>query len=373
MHGIQLHEDIFFMQLTISQKGNDLIFRPMHTKPLPCCDLDHIWHHTSDLWNCEAESNFFITGGTGFFGIWLLESLAHANQIGNLNLRVVVLSRNPEAFLSKMPHLVEHSFIHWIKGDIRNFDFPQESFDYLVHAATDTLSRNNFGSQLMELDGMISGTKRVLEFARCAGVRKLLFTSSGAVYGQQDSSHIPVSEDCMLSPDPLSPRSSYGIGKRVSEHLCMLHSLDTGCQISLARCFAFIGPHLPLDQGYAIGNFLRDGLNGEPIRFTGTGQSVRSYLHAADLMIWLWTLLFKAEGCRAYNVGSPTALTIAQAAEMVAANFSLPTQSQIAGNVASSTSVYLPDVSRAALEHNLEEKILLPEAIRRTSQWYLTN
>jgi len=345
----------------------------VNSKPLPPDDLDHVWQHTHQLWESAAGSSIFITGGTGFFGIWLLESLAYANARGNLKLQVSVLSRNPEAFLSKMPHLANHTFIQWIKGDIRTFDFPQESFDYLVHAATDTLSRSNYESQQKEFDTMIAGTKRVLEFARFAKVQKLLFTSSGAVYGKQDRANFPVSEDCLIAPDPLSPASSYGLGKRVSEHLCLLHSLDTGCMISLARCFAFIGPHLPLDQGYAVGNFLRDGLNGGPIHFAGDGQSVRSYLHAADLMIWLWTLLLKAEGCRAYNVGSPSALTIAQLAEMVAANFSLPAQKPPIGKHPENPSLYVPDVTRAAQEHGLEEKILLPEAIRRTSQWYLTN
>jgi dTDP-glucose 4,6-dehydratase len=272
-----------------------------------------------------------------------------------------------------MPHLANHAFIQWIKGDIRTFDFPLETFDYLIHAATDTLSRCNYESQQREFDTMIVGTKRVLEFARLAKVRKLLFTSSGAVYGKQDSANFPVSEDCLLSPDPLSQSSSYGIGKLASEHLCLLHALDTGCEISIARCFAFIGPHLPLNQGYAIGNFLRDGLNGEPIRFAADGQSVRSFLHAADLMIWLWTLLFKAEGCRAYNVGSANALTIAQLAEIVANSFSLSSQSCPTGDQPEIPSLYVPDVTRASIEHKLQEKILLPEAIRRTSQWYLTN
>ena len=342
----------------------------MTNNSLPLDDLDHVWKHTQQLWEHAAGSTIFITGGTGFFGTWLLESLVYANARGNLKLQLSVLSRNPEAFLSKMPHLANHTFIQWIKGDIRTFDFPQESFDYLVHAATDTLSRSNYESQQREFDTMIAGTKRVLEFARFAKVQKLLYTSSGAVYGKQDRANSPVSEDCLIAPDPLSPASSYVIGKRVSEHLCLLHSLDTGCKISLARCFAFIGPHLPLDQGYAVGNFLRDGLNGGPIHFTGDGQSVRSYLHAADLMIWLWTLLFKAEGCRAYNVGSPSAVTIAQLAEMVAAYYSIPQQKPTVGIQSCNSSIYVPDVTRAFEELGLEKKILLPEAISRTSQWY---
>jgi nucleoside-diphosphate-sugar epimerase len=340
-------------------------------KPLPSDDLDHVLAHTRELWAEAAGLSFFITGGTGFFGMWLLESFAHINDMLGLRMRAVVLTRDPVAFAVKAPHLARRSDLQFIQGDVRTFTFPAGRFDYVVHAATEASAKLNDEAPHEMLDAIIGGTRRVLDFAAQCGVKKLLLTSSGAVYGKQPAGITHVSEDYTGAPDPLLPGSAYGEGKRVSEHLCAVHAQRHGYEVKIARCFAFVGPHLPLDAHFAIGNFIRDALRGDAIRIGGDGTPLRSYLYASDLAIWLWRMLFAAPTARAYNVGSAEDFSIRALATEV--NQALGTQ--VAVQIAKEpmpgcpVSRYVPSVQRAETELGLKSLVSLREGIRRTALW----
>jgi len=337
-------------------------------------DLDHILKHTSSLWEELKGKNIFITGGTGFFGCWLLESFAWANDKLGLNASSLVLTRNPDAFRQKAPHLAAHAAINFHVGDVRSFDFPKGEFSHIIHAATESSTRLNEENPLLMVDTIVQGTRHTLEFARHCGAKKLLLTSSGAVYGKQppDLTHIP--EDYVGGPDPMDPRSAYGEGKRLAEHLCAIYAKQYGFETKIARGFAFVGPYLPLDIHFAIGNFIRDGLQGGPILVKGDGTPYRSYLYAADLAIWLWTILLRGEPCRPYNVGSAEALTIAELAHVVARIFTPPVAVQIAkaATPGQPAERYVPATQRAETELNLHQWITLPEGIQRTAHWYAT-
>jgi dTDP-glucose 4,6-dehydratase len=128
---------------------------------------------------------------------------------------------------------------------------------------------------------------------------------------------------------------------------------------------------LQLDIHYAIGNFIRDALKGGPIQVKGDGTPYRSYLYAADLVIWLWTILFKGKSCRPYNVGSEEAITIKDLANLVAKVYKKSLEIRITEKAESNQvpDRYVPAVGRASAELNLKQTISLPEAIRRTILW----
>ena len=340
-------------------------------QPLPESDLNHILDRTRDLWEELRGEQLFITGGTGFFGCWLLESFLWANNHLKLGASATVLSRNPEKFTARMPHLANNPAIRWIKGDVCNFEFPEGKYGYVIHAATEASAQLNQNNPQRMFDTIVDGTRRTIEFARTHGTKKFLLTSSGAVYGKQPPglSHIP--EDYRGAPDPLDPLSAYGEGKRAAEMLCALAAQKSDLEMKIARCFAFVGPHLPLDAHFAIGNFIRDALRVGPIVVKGDGTPIRSYLYASDLAIWLWTILMKGKNCRAYNVGSDKAVSITELANIVMRNSQGKLDVRL-GEVPVPGVLperYVPSIERTKTELKLTEFVDLNSAILNTEKW----
>ena len=335
-------------------------------------DLDHILERTKMLWEDLRKKKIFVTGGTGFFGKWLLESFAWANDQLKLDAQMCVLSRSPDTFKSRYPHFAEALSITFHKGDVRSFEFPQERFDFIIHAATDASAQLNTENPLLMLDTIVEGTRRTLEFARHCGTRRFLLISSGAIYGKQPSDLLHVPEDYSGAPDPTQPASAYGEAKRMAELLCSIYQRKYDLRTIIARCFAFLGPYLNLDIHYAVGNFVRDGLVGGPIYVNGDGTPYRSYLYAADLAIWLWTLLLRGDPGEAYNVGSEEAISIRDLAYEVKAAFSNALKVVIRKSSAPGMKAeyYVPSIRKVSESLGLDSWINLREALHRMIQWH---
>lgn len=334
-------------------------------------DLDHILSRTLELWGELRGRRIFITGGTGFFGCWLLESFLWANVRLALEAEAVVLTRNPESFAERAPHLASHPSIHLHIGDVRSFSFPEGPFSHVIHAATpsDKLHREY---RLVIGETVVEGTRHTLDFAARCGARKFLLTSTGAVYGRQPPELSHLSETYAGKPKDGDPDWAYGKAKREAEELCILYAERQAIEAKIARCFTLVGPYLPLDIHYAIGNFIRDAMNGGPVRVKGDGSPYRSYLYAADLAIWLWTILFLGRTCRPYNVGSEEAVTIGDLARQVAFLFTPPVEVEIAGcggPAGPPAGRYVPSTERARGELGLRQYTSLAEALRRTVKW----
>ena len=340
--------------------------------PLSAADLDQVMSHTRDLWDAARDRRLLITGGTGFFGRWLLESFVRANDQLKLNASLTVLSRNPDAFRARMPHIASHKSVRFASGDMCTREMKAERFSLVIHAAIEPLPPTPAADPILLFERNVAGAKNALEIARCCGAHRFLLTSSGAVYGRQpaDLTHVP--EEYPGAPDALDPLTTYGQAKRVSEFLCAAYARKHGLEVAIARCFAFVGPHLQLDAGYAIGNFIRDALRGGPVRINGDGTPYRSYLYAADLAIWLWTILFRGETCHPYNVGSEEQVTIAELGRTVARLSGPDVRVEIAGmpDPGKPPERYVPSTAAARRTLGLEQTIGLEDAILRTMDWH---
>lgn len=289
----------------------------------------------------------FVTGGTGFLGRSLLDYLIEGAELHGGAPDVTVLSRSPEQFLQRFPAYGGLTWLRMVQGDLAHLpEVKPGTYTDVLHGAADTHSQDDPMSWLSQL---IEGTRNVLEFARLGRVQRLLFISSGAVYGPQPADVGALREDHPFAPQTTDVRAVYGQGKRMAEHLCALHAAQSGgpaCVI--ARCFAIVSPHIPLDGPYALGNFMRDALIGRGISISGDGRTVRSYIDGRDMAHWMFTLLRTGVSGEAYNVGSDRAVTTLELATAIRDAVGTDQPIQVHGRPDSSArTVYLPCVTKA--------------------------
>lgn len=333
-------------------------------------DLQLILDRTPvSVWHALRGQRIFITGGTGFIGCWLLEALIWANRELDLGVRLTVLTRRPDAFREKAPHLANDAIVQLLEGDVNDLGAYSEPVDVVLHAATDVA--NAVADQRIVFDDIVNGTRQTLALAtRCGAVRYLL-TSSGAVYGRQPSDMTHVSEQYQGAPDTLQPNTAYGQGKRVSEWLVQNQASQQGLKTGIARVFALLGPYLPLNAQFAAGNFILDGLNQRDIKVGGDGTAQRSYLYAADMVVWLLTILIDGAPDQAYNLGSDHAMSIRELAEAVSDLMYGCDRVTIGATAQPNSPVmrYVPSVDKARTQLNLLQYTDLRSAIRKTIDW----
>ncbi len=334
---------------------------------IPAEDLQRC--HTAlglEAWRQLAGQRVFITGGTGFVGKWLLATLLDADQALELGCQITVLSRSPDAFLNKWPAMRRR--VTWVTGDVRDFPLCEDRFDTVIHAATDVVAH---ASPQAVLSTCIEGTRRILDLARRSEASRFLLVSSGAIYGPLPKGMTHVPETHLGGPDPLLAASAYSEGKRVSEWWAAQKSTEQ-LEVKIARVFALVGPHLPLDKHFAIGNFLGAAMTGKEIVIEGDGTPYRSYLYAADMSAWLWSILLKGRAGEAYNVGAEESVSIAQLAKRICQVLGSASRIEVRGRplTGAMPAHYVPDCRKARTQLGLPAPLTLDEAILRTAKWH---
>jgi dTDP-glucose 4,6-dehydratase len=320
------------------------------------------------------NGHIFLTGGTGFIGTWMLEAIRFVNESQGVNIQVTILTRNPENFHSKCPHLFEHPNFHYLTGDVVRLPYEKlrgaTQFTHLIHAATDASAELNEVNPLQMFDTVVLGTRQILDFAVKEKIPKVLYLSSGAVYGQQAQGIDFVAEESMSAPDCLNPKNTYAEGKRASEMLCAIYGKQFGCNIVVARIFALLGPLLNLDIHFAAGNFIRDAISGKVISVSGDGRPERSYLYPSDLVVWLLAMLTQGESGAAYNAGSEEGISIADLAKLTSTlignhGYEILRLSDSGWNPGR----YVPSSHLIQKQLGVKQTVSLAEAIKRTAYW----
>lgn len=288
-----------------------------------------------------------------------------------ISVYVLAFSREiPKHSRKRLPELANYSAFSFIRGDVLSFEFPQGSYTHLVHAATDARADLNEHNPLLMFDTVLTGTRRVLDFAVEQNIARMLNLSSGAVYGPFPPNIKHVKEDWLGGPDCQRAVNAYAEGKRAAEMLCAIYEKQFGLEITTARIFALLGPYLPLDAHFAAGNFIQDAIQGKRIIVNSSGASVRSYLYPSDLIIMLLSLLLRSVSQKAYNIGSPDGISIKELALKIAGLLGKAGCDILGKEDAGwNPGRYTPDVELLAADFGLRPTVSLDEAILRTALW----
>jgi len=331
--------------------------------PLPQDDLEHVVRHVGGLWNRLDGARVLFTGASGFFGSWMLETFLHAGTRLNLPLRALALTRDASRFAESLPHLAGDPRVETLEADAATMPVPDGPVDFVIHSLVPAP-----GTPLLDQETFFrSATMRLLDIAFAKNTEGFLLCSTGAVYRPHDPPRPFCEDDPLVAPDAPVP---YGQIRRKVEDQCLEAWKDRQLPVKIARGFAFVGPRLQLDAGFAIGNFIRDGLAGRPITVKGDGTAVRSYLYAADMAAWLWTILLDGPPGRAFNVGSGCPATIGKLARDIGRLFDVGVCMGNAPVPGAAPSFYLPNTSRIASEFDIREWTDQHEALKKTIRWH---
>lgn len=336
-------------------------------------DYEQVMAEEISVLKALQGQSLLITGGTGFIGIWLTELLAFLNDRHHLDIRILLLSSQAHSFSATAPHLALRSDITLIERDVRRVMELPDEVGWIIHAAGTPDNRQHASDPLKVMQVITNGTASVLEAAtRLPDLKKFLNISSGLVYSSQSLDVTGISEDSFNGLDCDSLSAAYPEAKRYAETMCSVYRNQHHLPVVNARPFAFIGPYQLLDRPWAVNNFIRDALQGGPIRIQGDGKTVRSYMYASDMARWLLRILTQGTVGLSYNVGSSNGVTLEHLAEMIASNFLKPPQVLL--GVSSEQQLrhsrFVPDVSLAKNALGLKETVNLETAIRRTILWH---
>jgi nucleoside-diphosphate-sugar epimerase len=343
--------------------------------PLPTADLRHCAETLGEACCALRGARVLITGASGFVGTWLVDSLLATSKLAKIPLQLTVTTRSVQVYQSTHPRICKEPNVTVAEMDLLDagqFDALRD-ITHVIHAASALNMPLNPQDAIKTVDSLFISSANLARWAVATGVQKLLFLSSGAVYGRNPLIQgIGISESSPSGPIDLGIGAAYALGKRVAELQHYLHTAATRTSLVIARMWSFAGPLIPLDGHFAFGNFIRDALRKRPITIMGDGQDVRSYLYASDLAVWLWTLLLRGNGT--YNVGSDAPISIGNLAQLVdklGGGAGVRTLGSM--RPASQVDHYYPDITLAKRTLGLEVRIRVEESILRTIDWYRQN
>ena len=354
-------------------------------------DLDYVCGRLEDEFRCLAGADVLLTGGAGFLGYYLVQSLLSWNRRvpASARIRLTVYDNYARGRPRWLTDLQSERALTLVTHDItRPLPDAMPPFQYIVHAASIASPTYYRRHPIATMDANVNGLRSLLEFSRGrheAGqrVRGFLFFSSSEIYGDPPPDQIPTSEEYRGHVSCTGPRACYDEAKRYGETLCVNFARHYGLPITVARPFNNYGPGLKISDRRVIPDFVRDILAERDLVMLSDGSPRRTFCYVADAVIGYYKALVRGRPGEAYNIGvEAPEISIAELAErlvqLAAALF------DYRGRVvrqASAEPEYLldnpsrrcPSIAKARTHLGFDPTISLDDGLRRSLLWYAAN
>lgn len=277
------------------------------TKAVYCEDLENALSrvlHLERLKDCSV----LITGATGLIGSFITEMLLLGNQKGMCSVQVYAAGRSKERLQNRFRSYKEDSALHLVEYDVCNEITFEDSFDYIIHAASNAYPAAFSKDPIGTIEANLIGTKRLLDYGREHGLKRFLFVSSGEVYGQMPADTPMFLENMSGYVDPLQVRSCYPLSKRLAENYCVAFARQYGIETVIVRPCHTYGANFTASDNRATVQFFNDAIAGKDIVLKSEGKPIRSYMYIADSAPAILSVLCCGENATAYNISNPASI-----------------------------------------------------------------
>jgi dTDP-glucose 4,6-dehydratase len=312
------------------------------------------------------SKSLLIIGGTGFFGQSIIKYLSTKHFLNLQINKIFILSRGKLKVTIYNKKLRKKFKVTKLNSNILTVNnLPK--VDYVIYAAI-----------LKNYQNDNKAVKNYLDLAKRYHLKsKILYISSGAVYGKQINSNLGFRENYLKLNKKINFKNSYKKEyskiKRKNEILFEKFAKKGG-KVSIARCFSFVGEFLPTNSHYVVGNFIKNILNNKNINIKADYQVIRSYMYEEDLVRWLLKILDHSnKNCPIYNVGSDRFISINKLANLLSKKYNLNMDFDNPKILKKRFDIYVPDIQKAKKELNLINNYSTVDAIIKTINLLIKN
>lgn len=354
-------------------------------------DLQYICSNIKDELNKLSGKRLLITGGAGFLGYYLAQSVVYSNEhINKANPVHITIYDN---FLRGLPDwlllLKENKSVTLVKHDIID-TLPSDTgdFDYIIHAASIASPLYYRKYPIETMDANVIGLRHLLEYLKRQNekgtpIQGFLFFSTSEIYGDPDPENIPTLETYRGNVSCTGPRACYDESKRYGETLCVNFAKQYDLPVKIARPFNNYGPGLHIKDRRVIPDFMNNILSGSDIEMFSDGSPSRTFCYIADAIVGYYKLLINGRAGEAYNIGTERPeISMRKLAELLVSI--AKKEINYTGRVIlakSTDNEYLtdnpnrrcPDITKARTELGYNPSISLEDGLRRSLFWYKTH